>query len=312
MSFTLKRAISIVLVMAVLLGMVNALAAGTTTDPLISRNYLEGTYRTSLKSGIDIALAPVITAERNRLAEINRDSVGFTFAPMFNGISADSLNNIVLRSGASFTMTSGTATININRGTVINLSTGRAVTSGSQLARNERYFCAENTTATIVASSSLVGYVDGYHKIELRPTSPPASPPPSTSTSRPPSTSSSTNPSSQRGIQGFVTRLYVEGLGRNPDRGGLNHWMSILENGGSGTTVAHGIIFSTEMQRRNLSNADFVEVLYRSLLGRNSDLAGRTFWINRLNSGASRVSVFYGFTNSPEFGQISSAHGIRR
>ena len=309
MSFTLKRAISIVLVMAVLLGMANALAAGTTTDPLISRNYLEGTYRTSLRSGIDIALAPEITAERNRLAEIDRDSVGFTFAPMFTRTSADNLSNIVIRSGASFTMTSGAATINVNRGTVINLSTGRAVTSGSQLVPNERYFCAENTTATIVVSTALVGYADGYHKVVTRPVPPPTSTP----ASRPPSTSSSsTNPSTQRGIQGFVTRLYVEGLGRNPDRGGLNHWMNILENGGSGTTVAHGIIFSTEMQRRNLSNADFVEVLYRSLLGRNSDLAGRTFWVNRLNSGASRLSVFYGFTGSPEFAQISSAHGVRR
>jgi hypothetical protein len=113
-------------------------------------------------------------------------------------------------------------------------------------------------------------------------------------------------------IRAFVTRLYEVALGRQPDQGGLNTWTTALINGREGSAVAYGFIFSPEMRNRNLSNADFVEVLYNTLMGRGSDPAGKNTWVTNLNNGMSRERVFEGFVNSNEFNRICNDYGIVR
>jgi len=113
-------------------------------------------------------------------------------------------------------------------------------------------------------------------------------------------------------VRVFVTRLYRETLSRDPDQGGLDYWTSRLLGGAYGSAVANGFVFSNELTSKKLSNADFVEVLYKTLMGRSSDASGKAFWVNRLNNGFSRQSVFQDFANSTEFGQICARHGIRR
>jgi len=110
----------------------------------------------------------------------------------------------------------------------------------------------------------------------------------------------------------FVTRLYRTTLQREPDASGLSSWTTNLVNGGSGAAVAHGFIFSTEMFNRNLSDADFVEILYEALMGRASDAGGKAGWVSRLQNGDTRHSVFAGFANSSEFDRICRDHGIQR
>jgi len=111
----------------------------------------------------------------------------------------------------------------------------------------------------------------------------------------------------------FATRLYRTTLQREPDLSGLNYWHNALKSGSvTGTSAAYGFVFSPEMYSRNLSNAQFVEILYNSMMGRTSDAAGKAYWVGRLNSSASRQDIFYGFANSPEFGKICESHGIRR
>lgn len=113
-------------------------------------------------------------------------------------------------------------------------------------------------------------------------------------------------------MRAFVTRLYRTTLGREPELLGLNGWTDALLTGSTGGHVAHGFIFSREMAIRNLNNADFVEVLYVSLLGRSSDVAGKTEWVRRLNQGLPREDVFAGFVNSVEFGRLCTDAGIIR
>ncbi|MDR2590312.1 MAG: S8 family serine peptidase [Oscillospiraceae bacterium] len=113
-------------------------------------------------------------------------------------------------------------------------------------------------------------------------------------------------------IEPFVTRLYSETLGRNPDNYGLEAWIERLGNGMSGTTVAHGFVFSVEMNNKNLSDEAFVEALYRTLLGRTYDDYGRSAWVSRIKNGMTREEVFYGFAVSPEFAGICIKHWIRR
>ena len=111
----------------------------------------------------------------------------------------------------------------------------------------------------------------------------------------------------------FVTRMYRTALQREPDVGGLNHWTNQFVYGNAtGASVAYSFIFSSEMYRRNLTDTQFVEILYNALMGRNSDPGGMEFWLNRLQGDFTRHCIFVSFVSSAEFGRICSEHGITR
>ena len=112
-------------------------------------------------------------------------------------------------------------------------------------------------------------------------------------------------------VTGFVTRLYDKCLNRRPDEKGLQDWVDVLCGFKSdGVNVAYGFVFSDEMNKRNLSDEDFIEILYNVFLDRPSDTAGKQNWLYYLNNGTSRYGVFMGFANSNEFGEICSRYGI--
>jgi len=109
----------------------------------------------------------------------------------------------------------------------------------------------------------------------------------------------------------FVTWMYREALLREPEKGGKDFWTAALEQGRkSGTEVAHGIIFSVEKGRKGLDDAQFVNALYRSLLGRQPDNQGKQHWLNRIRNGESRESVFSDFASQPEFQAILDRYGL--
>ena len=53
-----------------------------------------------------------------------------------------------------------------------------------------------------------------------------------------------------------------------------------------------------------------MEIMYKTLLGRASDEAGKKDWVNRLNSGQTRDDVLKGFVYSPEFAKLCAEYGI--
>lgn len=114
--------------------------------------------------------------------------------------------------------------------------------------------------------------------------------------------------------EAFVTRLYNVVLDRRPDLTGLNYWTEPLRSRKwTGEKVARGFIFSTEFTRKQLSDAEFVEYLYKAILGRTSDPIGKAYWCNLLKkSGYTRERVFNGFINSTEFGRLCDQYGILR
>lgn len=114
---------------------------------------------------------------------------------------------------------------------------------------------------------------------------------------------------------GFVTRLYNLCLGRQPHPDEMKGWVDALVSGDiTGTRVAYGFFFSMEMTvYRNLSNADFAEILYNTLLDRPSDAPGKADWVSALDSGAyTREQIFYLFAASNEFGNVCAGYGIQR
>ena len=112
-------------------------------------------------------------------------------------------------------------------------------------------------------------------------------------------------------VQSFVTRFYVQCLGRQPDTEGLNEWVGRLLNGSkTGADVAEGFVFSEEFTGMNHLNETFVTILYRVFFDREPDATGYKAWLERLAGGMSRKSVLDGFLKSQEFAGLCNSYGI--
>ena len=114
-------------------------------------------------------------------------------------------------------------------------------------------------------------------------------------------------------VTAFVQRLYTLCLNRKADAAGINNWTAALNNRTQdGAHVAYGFFFSSEFTNRKLSNGDYVEILYKVLLGRSSDSKGKAGWVAQLKAGKSRLEIFRGFAHSQEFEKICAEYGIVR
>ncbi len=114
-------------------------------------------------------------------------------------------------------------------------------------------------------------------------------------------------------VAGFVERLYKLILQREADTEGLNSWVNVLKSGQeSGAKVSQGFVDSNEFKSRNLSNSDYIAILYRTFLDREPDSSGLNAWLKVMDDGISRMRVFKGFVESDEFTRICSDYGIVR
>ena len=114
-------------------------------------------------------------------------------------------------------------------------------------------------------------------------------------------------------VEAFVAQLYKVCLSRNPDAGGLKTWTTRLKNKQeTGVSAAYGFVFSNEFKAKNLCNEDYVEQLYEAFMGRKADAAGKSTWVNLLESGTTREEVFNGFALSKEFEGLCNQYGIEQ
>lgn len=99
-----------------------------------------------------------------------------------------------------------------------------------------------------------------------------------------------------------VTRLYRAALGRNPDQGGLNHWIEVLQRGGPLEGLAAAFVGSTEFNAQfgGLDASAFVTQLYRNILDRAPDAGGLQFWMGQLRNLVPRASVLAALSESAE------------
>ena len=109
----------------------------------------------------------------------------------------------------------------------------------------------------------------------------------------------------------FIYRLYKNCLGRNPSASEVENWCKQIKAGKTGSSIAYGFIFSKEYKGKNVSNSAFVDMLYRTILGRNGDSSGVKSWTAKLNAKATRESVFNGFLFSTEFKNQCDKAGIK-
>lgn len=101
-----------------------------------------------------------------------------------------------------------------------------------------------------------------------------------------------------------VYRLYRAYFLRAPDAAGHGYWAEEYASGRrSLVTISEFFARSGEFTARygSLTQAQFVALVYRNVLGRAPDQAGEDHWVQRLRGGTSRGAVMVGFSESPEF-----------
>lgn len=114
-------------------------------------------------------------------------------------------------------------------------------------------------------------------------------------------------------VRDFVSRLYEKCLGRSTDKAGLKYWYDQLYAGKiSGAAIGASFVFSDEYKKKKTTDSEYVDMLYRVFMDRESDTKGKNYWLNCLKQGVSREYVFKGFVDSKEYLGICNTYGIDR
>ncbi len=150
--------VALLLVMAVAVG-------GDVADPLISLSYLTGDYTTKITQEIDSALDTADQAILDGIdAQIDGASATQNIASIWTESRLKQGDSLALPTGGNVLILAGDAQMNITTGTVVNVTTGAEVSSGSALLTNNRYMAVEDTVANCVITSktAVVTYQGPY------------------------------------------------------------------------------------------------------------------------------------------------------
>jgi len=101
-----------------------------------------------------------------------------------------------------------------------------------------------------------------------------------------------------------IVRLYLAYFDRAPDYGGLMYWMEVFRAGASLADISEAFAQSGEFMQRYgpKTNAEFVQLVYRNVLGRQPDPAGYAYWLAELDAKRhTRGGVMTAFSESGEY-----------
>jgi len=136
----MKRFASLVLGLLLSLTVLTA-AGGTAEDPLISLSYLTGEFSQALNEAAALRLESSDAAIRAETA------VGPQQRTLKEG------DVLQTAAGQTVTLLSGEARLDVDTGTVIDVTTGTEHASGELLQLNHRYITAENTAASVTVTT---------------------------------------------------------------------------------------------------------------------------------------------------------------
>ncbi|MBR2751482.1 MAG: CapA family protein [Clostridiales bacterium] len=113
-------------------------------------------------------------------------------------------------------------------------------------------------------------------------------------------------------VEGFVNHIYTTILERDADKDGKAFWIQAIENGKvNGADCALTLLTSSEFLEKRLSSSRFLDVLYLSLLNRESDEAGKKYWQGELDSKRmSRKQVIECFLDTTEWCNTCASFGV--
>lgn len=169
-------AVSILLSLA-LCFVVAVAAGGDASDPLISLSFLEGLFKENVDKEInskldtdDEKVLKDAQQKTDKLAEEAFAATGQNFAAVAQQITLNERDMLSGPTGLSVTAHAGDIVVNILMGTVLDVSTGREIPSGSVLTANHRYIVAENSSAEFTAASptAILSYQGNYTHTQSR------------------------------------------------------------------------------------------------------------------------------------------------
>jgi hypothetical protein len=101
-----------------------------------------------------------------------------------------------------------------------------------------------------------------------------------------------------------LVRLYHATFNRESDMEGIGYWASHLARGEiTFEDVVNAFVSSPEFEERygeDLTNEEFIILLYSNVLGREVDDDGMEFWLSLMNQGLSRAAVLHELSESEE------------
>ncbi len=99
-----------------------------------------------------------------------------------------------------------------------------------------------------------------------------------------------------------VSRLYWAYFERMPDLQGIRYWTEQRRGGASLDYISGAFAASPEFEQTygSTQNEQFVDLVYRNVLGRTPDEAGANYWVQQLEQGLGRGSMMIAFSESAE------------
>lgn len=111
-----------------------------------------------------------------------------------------------------------------------------------------------------------------------------------------------------------IWRLYQAFFLRQPDQSGFDYWVSVRNSGASLSDIAFQFAYGPEFAGTygNLSDGDFVDLVYDNVLCRAPDGPGRAYWAGLLANGSlSRWDMMVNFVELREYlGRTGTCHSI--
>ncbi|MBR3532609.1 MAG: DUF4214 domain-containing protein [Clostridiales bacterium] len=108
----------------------------------------------------------------------------------------------------------------------------------------------------------------------------------------------------------FVDYLYMKMMNIHADEETKTQYTQLIYSGGNGGDIARSLFSGSLFTSRNLSDSDFIEIVYSTLFGRIPDTSGKAAWSDALAHGMPRMDMVEEFIQSSEFSNICLAYGL--
>ena len=103
--------------------------------------------------------------------------------------------------------------------------------------------------------------------------------------------------------ESFVERFYTYILQRDSDSEGLLYWQKKITNEKDAKNSALFFLTSKEFTSKKLNDEEFISILYRTLLNREAEKEGLSYWKAQLKK-KSREDIIKSFINTDEFNSL--------
>lgn len=121
------------------------------------------------------------------------------------------------------------------------------------------------------------------------------------------------NPPKPSSVELLVDRLYENILGRDASEEEKEDWLKKIENKEVDISIVVFEFFtSDEFKKIELTDEQYIDILYKTFFGRKADEAGKAYWSGALKAGNPRQSILSGFIESNEFEKLCGKAGVDR